>query len=55
MIKIQATATKDNEITDFIYMLKMRGSDYNVRPPEGKEPKYTKEGKAIRWIDIKHL
>lgn len=55
MIKIQATATKDYEIMDLIHMLKLRGSDYNVRPPEGREPKQTKEGKAIRWIDIKHL
>lgn len=55
MIKLQATATKDSEIMDFLYMLKLRGADYEVKPPEDREPKQTKEGKLIRWIHIKHL
>lgn len=55
MLKLQATATKDYEIMDLIHILKLRGSDYRVRPAEGSEPKYTKEGKAIRWIEINHI
>ena len=55
MIKLQATANKDYEIMDFIHILKLRGADYEVKPPEGREPKQTKDGKTIRWIPIKHL
>lgn len=55
MIKLQAIATKDYEIMDLLYILKSRGTEYRVRPAEGTEPKQTKDGKAIRWIDIKHI
>lgn len=55
MLKIQVTATDDREIMRLIHTLKLCGSDYRVKPGEGAEPKYTKEGKAIRWIEIKRL
>lgn len=55
MIKLQVTATKDYEIMDFIHILKLRGTDYEVKPSESREPKQTKDGKSIRWIHIKNL
>ena len=55
LIKLQATANKDYEIMDFIHILKLRGADYEVKPPESREPKQTKDGRPIRWIHIKHL
>ena len=36
MIKLQATANKAYEIMDFIHILKLRGADYEVKPPEGR-------------------
>lgn len=54
-LKIQITANKDSDILDFIHFLKLRRINSWVSPPIDKEPKYTKEGKAIRWIKIKAL
>ncbi len=55
MLSLQVTYKSEAELMDFIYVLKMRGAEYKVKPPESEDTKTTKGGNKIRWIDIRHI
>lgn len=55
MLKLQITYKSEAELMDFILMLKMRRSDFKVKPSENEESRTTRGGYKIRCIDIKHL